>query len=211
MHTQSTSANQYSDALIIFVKNPIPGKVKTRLAQHVGSEEATRVYRQLLIHTEQVARSVRQVQRFVDYADEITQNDGWHVPIFQKRLQSGQDLGERMQRAFSACFEAGFIRVVIIGSDCLELTDGHITQAYAQLNEVDVIIGPATDGGYYLLGMKQLYSELFTGIAWSSNEVLRQTVQKAVNLQLTYQLLAPLSDVDTLEDYERITNRLKND
>ncbi|RYC67433.1 TIGR04282 family arsenosugar biosynthesis glycosyltransferase [Spirosoma sordidisoli] len=189
--------------LIIFVKNPIPGTVKTRIARTVGNERAVQVYRHLLQHTQQITRLLPW-PRVVYYGDFINSNDGWNG--YQKRLQAGNDLGERMLAAFREQFAEGARQVVIIGSDCLAITADHLRQAFSALDEADVVIGPATDGGYYLLGMNALHSFLFEKMPWSQPE-LRQLTELALQQNnLTFERLEELTDIDEWSDYERVSS-----
>ncbi len=184
--------------LIIFVKNPIAGQVKTRIAATVGHAQAVQIYRQLLAHTQAVVGQVA-AQPVVYYGDFINPDDGWNA--CQKQLQTGSDLGERMLAAFQQEFAAGASRVVIIGSDCLAITPGHIDQAFAALSGTDVVIGPATDGGYYLLGMTQPHAFVFADMPWSQPELGQLTEQVIQQHALTVTKLAPLTDIDTWDDY----------
>jgi uncharacterized protein len=184
--------------LLIFVKNPVPGTVKTRIAHTVGDERATEVYRHLLAYTQQITRLLPW-KRIVYYGDFINPTDGWDG--YEKRQQTGTDLGERMLNAFSDEFAAGASRVVIIGSDCLTIQPDHLKQAFRTLDEHDVVIGPATDGGYYLLGMNQLHPFLFQNKPWSQPELLDQTLDDLKQYRLTYTLLEELSDIDEWDDY----------
>jgi len=201
-------------SLIVFVKNPIQGNVKTRLAATVGHEKAVEVYIELLKHTKKVIKKLLEsaptsVQFGVNvyYGDYVNSNDLWSELPVNKYLQSEGDLGERMKNALKAEFVAGASQVVIIGSDCLMLRPRHIKNAMDELGTVDVVIGPATDGGYYLLGMKQLHPFLFENKSWSQSTVLEETLTDLTekklgdNTQLSYSLLETLSDVDTWEDY----------
>jgi rSAM/selenodomain-associated transferase 1 len=187
------------DALIIFTKNPEAGKVKTRLAATLGDEEALAIYRQLLSHTNSVTEYLP-VDKFVFYSNHIEQKDFWDSKHYYKEVQQGFDLGERMQNAFDATFQDGYDKILIIGTDCPDLNAGIIMNAFAYLNSQDVVIGPAEDGGYYLLGMKQLYLELFEDINWSTNTVLHETQMKCTALQLNYCLLPVLKDIDEEKD-----------
>jgi len=186
--------------LMIFVKNPIPGNVKTRIARSVGNDKAVEVYRHLLQYTQQLTRMLP-YNRVVYYGDFINSNDGWNG--YEKRLQTGRDLGQRMHNAFQEQFAAGAERVVIIGSDCLDITPDHIQQAFQALSRVDVVIGPATDGGYYLLGMKQLHPFLFEDKPWSEPGLRDLTEQALQTHNLTFERLAELSDIDEWEDYAK--------
>lgn len=182
-------------SILIMVKNPAPGKVKTRLAATIGDEKAMAVYQLLLERTQAVTAAV-DVERVVCYTDFIDEADGWERPIFEKALQSVGDLGQRMERAFEGRFEAGANQAVIIGSDCYQLDAPVLEQAFEALESHDLVIGPSLDGGYYLLGTKHLYPELFAGIAWSTPAVFEQTMQKALELQLEVYELPALRDVD---------------
>lgn len=187
------------NTLIIFVKNPVPGTVKTRIARTVGDERATDVYRHLLRHTQDITRPLT-CHRVVYYGDFINPDDGWNG--YEKQLQSGRDLGERMLTAFREQFGRGTKHLLIIGSDCLEITADHIERAFAALNQVDVVIGPATDGGYYLLGMKQLHSFLFENMPWSQPKLRQLTELALLQHGLTVERLTELTDIDEWADYE---------
>lgn len=186
--------------LIIFVKNPIPGTVKTRIARTVGHERATQVYRHLIQHTQQITRYAPYA-RTVYYADFVNPNDGWNG--FDKALQVGHDLGERMAHAFRQQLARGAEKVVIIGSDCLAITGDHLTQAFGALDQTDVVLGPATDGGYYLLGMKRFHENLFVDMPWSQPTLLSRTTQWLEQTNVPYSLLPMLADIDEWDDYEQ--------
>lgn len=185
--------------LMIFVKNPEKGKVKTRLAKSVGDLEALLVYKKLLYYTVQVASGVpvsRQIwySSFIDYKDSIDQG------VFEKRLQEGDDLGARMKKAFARAFDEGFDRVLIIGSDCPGLTEEVILNAFNVLDSHQVVIGPSEDGGYYLLGMRKFIPDLFADVNWSTETVYEKTVETVKNLGLSYSTLPVLNDIDTAAD-----------
>lgn len=188
--------------LIIFVKNPIPGSVKTRIAQSVGNDKAVTVYRHLLQHTQQLTR-MAPWHRTVYYGDFINPNDGWNG--YEKYQQTGDDLGQRMYQAFQERFRAGATRVVIIGSDCLEITINHLKDAFKALHTHEVVIGPATDGGYYLLGMSRLLPFVFENKPWSQPELFAKTITDLEEQTISYFLLEQLSDIDEWIDYERYT------
>ena len=185
--------------LIIFIKNPVEGKVKTRLGSSIGSTNALLVYKKLLAHTREVASQV-EANRQVWYSSMIDHRDSWNKERFDKKLQSGSDLGERMSAAFQKAFEDGYENVVIIGSDCADIASRHIKDAFHALNTKDAVIGPSKDGGYYLLGISKYTPDIFTGISWSTQEVLEQTVSCFENLGLSYSVLDVLNDIDTIED-----------
>ncbi len=185
--------------LILFVRNPVLGQVKTRLARTLGNEQALRIYRHLLAYTHSITKEL-DCDKFVFYADAVTDHDLWENDQYHKRLQSGAELGQRMQHAFTALFQAGYERVIIIGSDCLELTAEIIQKGFLQLEEKDVVIGPSLDGGYYLLGMKHLRPALFQGKTWSSASVLADTIADCLEHTLSHSLLPQLNDIDEEKD-----------
>ncbi len=191
-----------SAALLIFVKNAELGKVKTRLAATVGDHEALRIYEKLLAYTRGVATTFL-TDRFLFYSDFLEEKDAWQGDLFYKLLQTGNDLGERMQHAFEFIFAKKYHHALLIGSDCPTLTDKVLQAALEALQTHDLVIGPATDGGYYLLGMNQLHADLLQNIAWSSEDVLSLTVQKAKKLNLKVSLLAVLPDIDYEEDWKK--------
>lgn len=184
--------------LIIFIKNPVLGKVKTRLAAGIGDKEALEVYMQLLEITRGVALKVN-CTRNVFYSDEIVSDD-WEDDKFNKFVQEGEDLGERMKNAFEQVFALGAKKAVIIGSDCPQLTSAIVQEAFVKLDACDVVVGPASDGGYYLLGMKLMHVSLFNEMEWSTDRVRTETLQRIVQQQLTYSLLPVLTDIDTAQD-----------
>lgn len=196
-------------ALIIFAKNPEAGKVKTRLAATLGNEEALAIYRQLLSHTVSVTEDLT-VHKFVFYSSHIDQNDVWDSKKYYKEIQQGNDLGERMQHAVGSIFQKGYDKVVIIGTDCPGLSAEIIINAFAYLQSHNLAIGPAEDGGYYLLGMKKMHRELFDGILWSTSTVLSTTMKKATALQITYSLLPVLQDVDEEKDLKHFKLQKEN-
>lgn len=191
--------NEPKPAIIIFARHPESGKVKTRLAASMGDEKALAVYQFLLAHTNLLVRH-RKIPIFVFYAGDVVEGDLWSSEHFIKRSQKGNDLGERMANAFLEVFDTGCRSAVIIGSDCHELTDAIIDDAFALLEKNDIVVGPAKDGGYYLLGMKAPFKNLFGNMQWSVATVFEKTMQKIRDGQYTVDLLPVLTDVDTEED-----------
>lgn len=184
-------------ALIIFTRNPVLGTCKTRLAKTIGDENALEVYKLLLNHTASIAKDVK-ADRYVFYSENIIRKDLWDDGTFRKNLQKGEDLGERMQNAFVELMDMGYEKVAIIGSDLLDLNAELVNDAFLQLDFNDVVIGPAMDGGYYLLGMKHLHQKLFENKYWGTSSVLQSTLQDLQNC--TIHLLKELNDIDTFED-----------
>jgi len=185
--------------LLLFVRNPESGKVKTRLAKDLGNEKALEIYIKLLEHTHSITQQVK-AAKLVYYADEVKEHDLWESGEYQKSVQPAGDLGYKMEYAFNKAFLEGYKDVVIIGSDCLQLDQELIEQAFSDLETGDIVLGPATDGGYYLLGMKQLHSSLFRDKAWSTASVFSETLAAIKHENLTYTLLPVLSDIDRAED-----------
>ena len=189
--------------LIIFVKNPIPGKVKTRLAQTIGNEKALVVYQNLLFCTLKITKAAANCDKSVFYADYIDHKDIWSEGDFEKHLQKGDSLGARMLNAFESNFQKGYKNVILIGSDCAELTTEIIGLAFNSLENNDVVIGPASDGGYYLIGMNFLIKDVFENKKWSSNSVLSDTLTDLEKNNRSYHLLPELNDIDDEEDWEK--------
>lgn len=187
------------DLLIIFYRNPQLGKVKSRLAATLGEERALAIYIVLSSYTRLVTSAVN-CDRVVYYSDYIDREDNWPNENFFKHLQKGDELGIKMRVAFESAFRQGYKRVCIIGTDCMELTTGILNDAFEILKRKDVVIGPAVDGGYYLLGMNRFIPELFSLKKWSTSTVCIDTIHDLERLQSTYKLLPMLSDIDTEAD-----------
>ena len=185
--------------LMIFVRNPELGKVKTRLAKTVGDEMALEVYLTLLEHTRKITEDLA-ADKMVFYNGYINEEDLFEQHKFDKALQNEGDLGHKMLKAFEYAFTLGYKHVSIIGSDCYELTTPVLTDAFENLKQEDVVIGPAKDGGYYLIGMNTLHHQLFENKRWSTENVILDTMLDLKELNLSYALLPTLSDVDHEED-----------
>ena len=189
------------EQLIIFVKAPRAGHVKTRIAATAGPQRACVIYRELVAMVLKNLKPIRDAElRFSpdDGADEIQgwRHDGWTIVP-----QGGSDLGSRLQRAFDSAFGRGAERVVIVGSDCPEVKAADVRTAWRELKSHDLVVGPAADGGYWLIGLRAPQPELFRGITWSSDQVLGETLQHAKSLGLRIQLLRILNDIDTEVDW----------
>jgi uncharacterized protein len=188
------------NALIIFIKNPQLGKVKTRIAKELGDDVALMIYRDLLKITQNATKQAN-CQRIVFYSDFIDESDEWDNSLYNKQLQQGDDLGERMKNAFAFVFKNSDAKyAVIIGSDCPNLTAWHIDKAFIELRTHDFSLGPAQDGGYYLLGMKELHEEIFEDKRWSTSTVLADTHNQISRMRKSCYFLPSLADVDTIED-----------
>lgn len=185
-------------ALIIFLKYPELGHCKTRLAKTIGDENALKIYKQLLSHCHQITKDLP-VDKFLYFDKQTDKNLNWEGD-YKIAYQKQADLGSRMQDAFADVFQQDYFKAIIIGTDCIELKTEIINDAYRQLNHYDVVIGPAKDGGYYLLGLNNSTPELFKNIAWSTNTVLSDTIKTIQKLGLTYSFMPLLSDIDIEED-----------
>ena len=185
--------------LLIFTRNPELGKAKTRLAKSVGNETALEIYKFLLNKTKEITQKLT-CDKAVYYSVKIRENDIWDSTVYQKKQQEGDDLGIRMQHAFQNSFEIGYEKVMIIGSDLYDLTPNHINDAFSKLNTNDVVIGPAEDGGYYLLGMKTLQPNIFQNKEWGTSTVRKDTLKDLQKVNV--HLLDELNDVDVVEDIE---------
>jgi uncharacterized protein len=192
-----------NSALIIFVRNPVLGKVKTRLARIIGDQKAFEVYNELFFHTMTQTIAV-EVDKFVFYDIKIDENDIWSDQIFYKKIQQGEDLGVRMQNAFRNILDLGYKKVVIIGSDLFDLTTNHIINAFDKLEKNDAVIGPAEDGGYYLLGLKKTIPKVFESKNWGTSTVFNDTLKDLENHKIDF--LETLNDIDTFEDLEKHIN-----
>lgn len=197
------------EQLIVFTRYPQPGKAKTRLIPALGAEGAATLQRQM---TEYTLKQVRRWENANGGVSEIwfagsaepdhdrQQMQTWLGNDRTYQVQASGDLGTRMSQAFAAAFAAGMKRVVTIGTDCPQLDADRISEAFAALHNHDLVLGTATDGGYYLIGLRQPIPELFEGIEWSTSAVLQQTIEIANSLGLKTACLAPLSDIDRPED-----------
>jgi uncharacterized protein len=183
-------------ALIIFIRKPELGKVKTRLAASIGDEKALVIYEKLLEHT----RVVAQNSNCDKYLFSTTDVETVHWKSFNVATQIGGSLGEKMLAAFEMVFNDGYQKTIIIGSDCPQLSSELIDDAFEKLNFYDVVIGPANDGGYYLLGMKKTYNKLFANKDWGTGTVLSDTKKTIADLSLSAYELQVLTDVDVKED-----------
>lgn len=187
-------------AIIIFIRKPELGKVKTRLAKAVGQEQALDIYKKLLYHTRIESLKV-DCDRLLFYEGEIDHKDEWSADQFHKYQQVNGDLGAKMEHAFTEALKK-YEHVLIIGSDCPEITHKDIERGFFELEEHDVVMGPARDGGYYLLGMSALQLFLFDNMPWSTEQLLEESIMRVQDRGLLYALLKTKSDIDYKEDWE---------
>ena len=187
--------------LLIFTRNPKLGKCKTRLAATIGDQAALDIYMILLRHTAEITKDLN-CSKEVHYTEEPETNDLWDKLTYTKRLQSGEDLGERMYNALKSGFQKGYKKIIIIGSDIYDLNSETIEEAFAELENSDYVIGPAADGGYYLLGMKSISKEIFINKEWGTNSVLKDTLNNLRDKKV--KLLQIKNDIDIYEDLKDI-------
>ncbi len=202
------------ERLIIFTRYPEPGKTKTRLIPALGAEGAAKLQRQMTEHT------LKQAQKLLEFRSLSVELhfSGGNEELMQSWLGSGWvyfpqatgDLGERIQTAFQKGFAEGMTRVVIIGIDCPDLTGDRLWEAFETLQNKDLVLGEADDGGYYLVGLNREIPQLFQGINWGSSQVLQQTLTIAKSLGCAIATLPVLSDVDYPEDLP-IWERMKDE
>lgn len=189
--------NNHSQLLLIFTRNPELGKCKTRLAAKTGNTAALEIYKFLLAHTVSFTKNLG-VDKHVYYSEEIWKQDIWDSHAYVKKLQQGDDLGQRMTNAFADGFAAGYKKIIIIGSDMYDLTQADLEEAYKKLDQHNFVLGPAQDGGYYLLGMKKMKESLFLNKDWGKDSVLKDTLADLADEN--YNLLAVKNDIDHYED-----------
>jgi len=188
-----------NDALLVFVKNLIQGKVKTRLSKDIGEENALDAYNKLLRYTRDITMKV-DASKYVFYDTGIEDDDIWSAKRFRKQAQYGDTLGDRMYHAFQFALLVNK-KAILIGSDCPTIKKRHVEEAIRKLDKHDIVIGPSEDGGYYLIGLKVNNRDLFMGVNWSTATVFEETVNKVNELGLKYYVLEELQDVDTVEEW----------
>ena len=197
-------------ALILFAKEPLEGQVKTRLSSLLDSKTILSLYHHFLNDSIEKIDSIVEVDRFIGiasdpktgYFDDVSRS--YPVRLF---VQEGSNLGERMRQAFQYRFEEGYKRVVIIGADSPTLPTAYIEQALQ--SEKDVVIGPSTDGGYYLIGMQGKVTDIFDGVAWGTDRVLSETLSVLKDQRAEAELLPVWYDVDLPEDLRFLKTHLE--
>ena len=205
------TAGRAGDVLIVFLKAPRAGSVKTRLARSIGDRAAAQLYRLLAaeeVRRTQPASGEYEQVFFFSPAEALPEMEAW-MPGQRWIVQEGEDLGGRMAHAFALVFGEGARRAAIIGSDAPWVSADHVRSALRALDDHHLVLGPARDGGYYLLALARPQPALFEGVAWSTASVLTTTIEKAGALGLTVRLLEAMGDIDTLEDVRREWDRLR--
>lgn len=214
--------NNENCAVIIFAKQPVPGKVKTRLAADLGNDFAVGFYKKCALH---IFNEVSELHNFgidcylfygVD--DDESEIKVWVDKNFVFKPQAEGDLGNKMKCAFQNVFMNGKNKVIIVGTDIPDITAEILLNAFEILNENDIVISPSHDGGYNFLGMNNFYPELFENIKWSTSEVLQKTISKIEGLGLNLEIAESFLDIDDktdlmnwLTDLNNGNVKLKND
>jgi uncharacterized protein len=177
------------------VRSSVPCTVKTGKVDTISEQESASMRFQLLMHTQRVTIDLA-ADKFL-FINESSADEGlWNKTLYLKRMQRGRGTGEIMMHAFETVFSMGYSKVVMIGSDSIETETSHLMHAFDHLNNYDVVIGPAQEGGYYLLGMKKMQPLLFKQKAWNTSFLLQQMLDDITQLRLTYHLQQVLNDVE---------------
>jgi rSAM/selenodomain-associated transferase 1 len=198
------------EKLVIFAKAPRLGQVKSRLAADIGPEAALVAYHNILLRLFNSLATVDSVEICHTPANAGPELAHFAVnKVWRTAQQVEGDLGQKLAAAFGDAFAQGYSRVVIIGSDCPYVTIHDISDAFKSLQEKPLVLGPATDGGYWLIGLNRMVEELFEKMPWSSDLLLEKTVEKARDLDMPFQLLRELRDIDEMPDWQHYLARSK--
>ena len=197
------SNKEKRNALVLFAKAPVAGKVKTRMQPEITADDSARLQAALIKDSILLMSKINNADKFIYFHPEGENK------IFEKftcelsfhlNCQNGADLGEKMENAFRYLFDKGYSKVVIIGADSPTLPEKHINKAFMQLNKADLVIGPSIDGGYYLIGFREKVCPVFSSVEWGSNKVLTQTEELIKRHNLHLSLLPVHYDIDTIEN-----------
>src|SRR5437016_5487659 len=186
-----------AEKLLVFVKAPRPGAVKTRLAQTIGDVPACAAYRRIVATLLNHLQNLGAVELCFTPDDAIAEIQPWLEKGWQAAPQGDGDLGLRLHSAFERAFAAGAQRVLAIGSDCPMVTVELLREAWDGLRSHDVVLGPASDGGYWVIGLRQVHPELFQNIPWSTEDVFGESLKRIHRAGLSIHVLRELADVDT--------------
>jgi rSAM/selenodomain-associated transferase 1 len=204
--------------VVVFLKLPTPGRVKTRLAASIGDDEAAMIYTELVRRTfAALPTEGSTIWLYAEPAARLNQVESWidSLGTYSWRArarivpQPDGDLGDRLTAVFRQAFAESYRHVIAVGTDCPLVTTGHFHDAFERLETTDAVIGPAMDGGYYLIGLRRETPELFFQIPWSSPSVFEATRSAAASAGLTTSILEPLRDVDSIHDWEAVKPFLK--
>jgi len=204
--------NSGSVSLIVFVRYPVMGKVKTRLAATIGNSKATKVYKTVAENIINEIKKIPNCNKYIFYSveEEKLLVKKWLGKGFYYAHQEGNDLGERMKNAFRMVFGHGAEKAIIVGTDIPEITAENISGAIKSLENSETVIGPSNDGGYYLLGMKKFHPQLFENIEYSTNTVFKETKEKITSIGISNSVLNVLNDIDVEDDLKHCLNKMKN-
>ncbi|BAW95377.1 hypothetical protein NIES970_02820 [[Synechococcus] sp. NIES-970] len=198
-----------ADHLIIFTRYPVPGQTKTRLIPALGAAGAADLQRQLTEHTLNTVQTLGDLDISIYFSGgNVEQMQTWLGDQWHYQAQQGKDLGDRLIHAFQASEDQGHTKTVVIGIDCPGITREILTAAFDKLDSAAVVLGPAVDGGYYLIGLHQNIAALFTDMPWGTATVFQETQTRCQRLDLSLALLPMLQDIDYPEDlavWEQIT------
>ena len=200
------SSTDNKNALIIFSRNPVLGKVKSRIARSCGTKKTLEIYSKLIVENEKLLAGLTEIDTLV-FFDKYIENQIYRNNKF-KLIQKGSDLGECMYKAFVYCKQKGYKNIIIIGNDCPYIKADMIHNAFKKLDENSYIIGPCVDGGYYLLGMTIINESLFKNKKWGTNTVLIDTINDIKATNESYFLLEELKDIDYYDDWIEYENQL---
>jgi rSAM/selenodomain-associated transferase 1 len=199
------------NSLIVFAKYPVPGQVKTRLAKDIGDSAAVILYSHFVSYTirkfanSRDSNELRVAVAQESFLEKFKQNfPGADKYVAQKNTDN---LGARMQHAIQQSLNEGFQKIVVIGTDCPHLPTEYVQKAFDLLDKHDIAIGPAEDGGYYLLAISQDHPCLFEGISWSTENVLKQTIAAIKKNDVSYALLPALFDIDDFESLQMLVRK----
>ena len=193
------------NALIVFSRNPILGKVKTRIAKSCGNKKALEIYKKLIQINEKTISNFTEIKTFI-FFDENIDNQYYKNEIYKEK-QEGNTLGEKMLNAFKLVKKKGYKNIIIIGNDCPYITSLILKNAFEKLNKYDYVIGPTYDGGYYLLGMKKINKNLFIEKEWSTESVFEDTLKNIKKEDKKIFILEKLEDIDYYENWTTFKNK----
>ncbi|MCB9853766.1 MAG: TIGR04282 family arsenosugar biosynthesis glycosyltransferase [Phycisphaerales bacterium] len=200
----SVAARNSETLIIVFAKYPRPGRVKTRLVGKLTERQSAAIHAACLRHTMRVVRQMASADRWLAASPDNADFSAYAAGCISVRAQGSGNLGERLARIAGDAFACGYRRVAVVGCDCPTMTPQDLASAFDGLERHDVMIGPALDGGYYLIAMRRFAAALFEGIDWGSAEVYAQTVRQAKNVQLSVGDLRARSDLDRPDDLRRL-------
>ena len=193
------------NALILLTKNPVPGNCKTRMTPELTPGQVAELYRAFIRDLIEKCKSQADFSFYVYLLDpDPEQGDFWESLQVEPTAQQGTDLGERMHRAFMDCFDKDFARVVLVGSDVPMIPVQRIREAFEMLHEVEVVLGPSEDGGYYLIGLTEGNRALFENMAWGTGTVFDRTLRVIHRLNLKAAVIEKENDIDTYQDLQRL-------